>query len=181
MVVKKRRITIDHYAQGIEVIIPPRKNAFVSRFLTLWLLAWLYGEIVIIDRIINRPVAAADAFIVFWICAWTFGGLLAVLLQLWNMKGREIIKIDDNELWRSREYVWFARSRHYQLRHIRNMRPTEIDLSRPDINQGTEFWGLSGGTISFDYGESIQKIALGIDEADAREIIGAIKARYPDV
>ena len=128
-----------------------------------------------------QRMGGADAFIVFWLCAWTFGGLLAVLLQLWNLKGQEIIKIDEVELWRAREYVWFARSRHYQLRNIRRMRLTEVDLSRPVLNQGTEFWGLSGGAISFDYGASTQKIALGIDETNASEIIEAIKTRFPDI
>ena len=176
-----RRVLINDYSEGLEIIIPPRKNPFVSGFLTTWLLAWIYGEIVIIDKIVNQAEGGADAFIVLWLCAWTFGGLVAVLLQSWNLKGREIIKIDEDELWLSREYVWFARSRHYQLRHIRNMRLTEINMSRPDLYQGAEFWGLSGGAVSFDYGESIQRIALGIDEMDAGEIIETIKARYPDV
>ena len=178
---KNRQARITEFAHGIEIVIPPRRNKFVSGFLVLWLIAWISGEVVILDKLINRQQGVADAFIVFWICAWTFGGLLAVLLQLWNLKGREVIKIDDLELVRQRDYVIFARSRHYELRHIRNMRLTEVDLSIPEMNRGAEFWGLSGGAISFDYHVYIEKMALGVEEVEAKRIIAAIKKRFPDV
>ncbi len=179
--VETGRVLVNEYSEGLEIIIPPQKSSFVSGFLTTWLLAWSYGEIMVVDKMVNRPVSDIDAFILLWLGAWTLGGLLAMVLQLWNLKGREVITIDQNELSRSREYVWFSRSSHYLLKHIHNMRQTEIDFSRPDIYQGTEFWGLSGGAISFDYGPGTQKIALEIDEDDANELIGIIRQRYPDL
>lgn len=163
------------------MIILAARSVFVSFFLGVWLMAWVYGEVVIIDKLVNRSATGADAFIVFWFCAWTSGGLLAVFLWLWNSRGREVILIDEAFLKRRREYIWFSRSRRYQTRMIRNMRLYEIDLSIPEINRGAEFWGLSGGTISFDYGESVQKMGLGIDEQEARQVIESIKARFPFV
>ena len=142
---KNRQARITEYAQGIEIVIPPRRNKFVSGFLALWLLAWVYGEVVIIDKLLNQSEGVPDAFILFYLTAWAFGGLLAILLWLWNNKGQEIIRVADNELIRIRDFVWFSRSRHFQLRHIRNMRLDEIDLSLPELNRGSEFWGLSEG------------------------------------
>ncbi len=133
----------------------------------------------IIGKLVSEGVP--DAFILFYLGAWTFGGLLAILLWLWNNRGREIVRVSDNELIRIRDYVWFMRSRRFQLRHIRNMRLDEIDLSLPELNRGSEFWGLSGGTVAFDYGSGVGKLALGVGEKEAIEIILAIKGRFPDV
>ncbi len=46
---------------------------------------------------------------------------------------------------------------------------------------GMEFWGLSGGTITFDYEPGIAKIGLGLDEAEAGHIIQIINARYENL
>jgi hypothetical protein len=46
---------------------------------------------------------------------------------------------------------------------------------------GMEFWGLSGGTITFDYGQGIAKIGLGINEAEASRIIQIIISRYENL
>lgn len=169
---------MNDYAEGIEIIIPPKRSVFVQFFLMNWLLAWGYGEFVILNKFINQTDSTPDAFIVFWFCAWTFGGLVAILIWQWNMKGREVIRISDDLLLRRREFVWFLRSRRYQLRHIRNMRLTEVNLANPEMTRGMEFWGLSGGAITFDYGESIEKICLGIDEAEAGRVIEFIKTRF---
>ncbi|MCP4432803.1 MAG: hypothetical protein GY806_17670 [Gammaproteobacteria bacterium] len=176
--VETGRVVINEYPEGLEIIIPSQKSTFASGFLTIWLLAWSYGEIFIFNKIINGPEASTDAFIVFWLCAWTLGGMLAIFLLMWNTKGREIIRIDDKELWRSREYVWFSRSGRYQLNDIQNLRLNEIDLSRPDIDQ-SEFWGITGGSITFDYGHCTEKLARELDQEDASELIDLLKARYP--
>jgi len=107
---------MNDYAEGIEIIIPPKRSVFVQFFLMNWLLAWGYGEFVILDKLINQTHSTPDAFIVFWFCVWTFGGLLAILIWQWNMKGREVIRISEDELLRRREYVWFVRSSRYELK-----------------------------------------------------------------
>ena len=172
---------MNDYAAGIEIIIPPKRSVFVQFILMNWLLAWGYGEFVILSKFINQTHSTPDAFIVFWFCAWTFGGLLAILIWQWNMKGREVIRISEDELLRRREYAWFIRSRRYEVRHIRNMRLSEVDYSSPEMYRGMEFWGLSGGAVSFDYGDSLEKICLGIEESEAVRAIEFIKTRFPFV
>jgi len=44
-----------------------------------------------------------------------------------------------------------------------------------------EFWGLSGGSITFDYEPGIAQLGLGLDEAEAGHIIQIINARYEDL
>jgi len=177
---KDSRSIVNLYAQGIEIIIPARKSLFVNFFLILWLLAWAYGEVVIINRLLINDNQTPDAFIVIFACGWTLSGMLASFIWLWNAMGREIIRIDDHELKLSREYVWFARSKFYETKYMRNLRISDLSPSSLAMGGGMEYWGLSGGTITFDYGPTPTKIGLGLDETEAERIIEAIKTRHKD-
>jgi len=61
------------------------------------------------------------------------------------------------------------------------MRLNEIDFLSPEMYRGREFWGLSGGAIAFDYGDSLEKMGLGLEESDAVRAIEFIKSRFPFV
>jgi len=107
--------------------------------------------------------------------------MLAILVWLWNNRGREIIRIGDSELKRSREYGLFSRSKIYQTKQISNLRVSDLSPTSLEMGGGMEFWGLSGGTITFDYEPGIAKIGLGLEEAEARHIIQIINARYENL
>ncbi len=175
---KKRRSIINQYEQGIEVIISARKSQLVNFVLVLWMIAWAYGEITILGKLLNLGDKSPDAFLVFWIFGWTLGGLFAVFMWLWNDQGREIIRISASELRYSREYVLFSRSRVYQTSLISNLRLNPQTISNIEMEGGMEFWGLAGGTIAFDYDRGIYKFGLGLDEAEAIDIIKAFQSRF---
>ena len=77
----------------MEVIVSARRSPFVNFFLLVWLVGWSIGEIEIAGKLISHEAETPDAFMVFWAFGWTLGGLLAVFIYLYNMKGREIIRI----------------------------------------------------------------------------------------
>ncbi len=107
--------------------------------------------------------------------------MFASYIWLWNARGGEIIRISDYELKLSREYVWFSRSKFYETRHISNLRISDLSPSSLTMGGGMEFWGLSGGTITFDFGSTTVKFGLGIDETEAGHIIEVIKTRYKNI
>ncbi len=175
---KTRHLRINQYPEGLKVIISARRSPFVNFFLLFWMIGWIIGEIEITGNLINHEAETPDAFMVFWAVGWTLSGLLAVFIWLYNMKGREIVSISDSELIRIRQFVFFSRSKIYATELITNLRLTDINPSALDMGGGMEFWGLSGGTLTFDYGPGIEKFGLGIDEDEARQVIAAVKARF---
>ena len=177
----KRRTIVRQYAEGLEVIIFARQSRLVNLVLVFWMMGWVYGEVAILNKLISIGDKSPDAILVFWIGGWTLGGLFAVFLWLWNFRGREIIRISDSELRHSREYVFFSRSRYYQTSLITNLRLNPLSMDDLEIRGGMEFWGLTGGTVAFDYERGIQKFGLGIDEAEAIDIIKAILSRFENL
>ena len=172
------RLTIKEYPQGIEIVISARRSPFLNIFLIAWMLAWAYGEVEILNRLAEYDGDTPDAFMVFWAIGWTSSGFLAAFIWLWNMKGKELIRISDEELLRYRNYALFARSQTYQADLISNLRLTELTPNSVEMSGGMEFWGLAGGAISFNYGNHVHKFGLGIGESQAREIIQAINNRF---
>lgn len=175
---KTNRLIINQYPEGVEVIISARRSPFVNVFLLVWMIVWSIAEIEIIGNLLDYEGETPDAFMVFWACGWTLSGLLAAFIWLWNMKGREIVRISEHELIRSREYVFFSRSKKYATELITNLGLTDNSPYALEMGGGMEFWGLSGGKISFNYGPGIYKFGLGIDESEATRIIEVIKLRF---
>ena len=173
--------TINDYPEGVEVIIHSRKSNFLNFFLACWLVAWTAGEVIIVKKLFSYGDQYPDAFLVVWFCGWALGGMFAVFIGLWNNKGREIVRISADSLKHVREYVLFSRSREYKMQHVKNLRIFELQPSITSMSGGMEFWGLSGGTIAFDYGKITQKFGIGLNEAEAVHIVRAIQSRYENL
>jgi hypothetical protein len=174
----KNRLIVDHYPEGVEVTIHAKKSNFFNLFLACWLAGWMVGGVVIFDKLTSHDDQVPDAFLVVWSCGWILGGLFAVIVGLWNIRGREIVRVGENALKHTRVYVLFSRSKIYEARQITNLRVFDLNPTMPVMSGGMEFWGLSGGAIAFDYGHSTQKFGLGLNEAEATHIVEAIQSRY---
>jgi len=175
----RNRSTVNHYPEGVEVIIQAKKSKFLNLFLAFWLAGWIVGGVVIIDKLTNLHDQFPDAFLVVWLCGWILGGLFAVIIGLWNIRGREIVRVGTNALKHTREYVLFSRSKVYETQRVTNLRVFDHNPTMHTMSGGMEFWGLSGGAIVFDYGQCTQKFGLGLNETEAIHIVKAIQSRYP--
>ncbi|HEY3898815.1 MAG TPA: hypothetical protein VGM54_09395 [Chthoniobacter sp.] len=175
------RHTTTELPDGVAICIPARRNIFILAFLTLWLCGWLMGEI-------TAPIAfvksaeknpAAAGFLLIWISAWTLGGGFALLIWLWQVKGREIVTISPSALSIGRQIFGYGPVKHYDLSEIRDLRLAPFVYNPFDFRAGMAFWGFGGGLIAFDYGYKTFRFGAGIDEAEARIILQTITARNP--
>ena len=141
----KGRSIINDLPQAIEIIIPAKKNYFLIFFLAFWLAGWAFGEVTAIGEIINTESKAPTLFMVAWLGGWTVGGGFALFAWLWNVKGKEIVRVDGMELKYKRDFVLFSRSKEYEIAHIKNLRTNPDTTSMFGFNNGMEIWGLTGG------------------------------------
>lgn len=180
--VGKGRATINQLSQGMEVIIPAKRNYFIIIFLSCWLVGWSIGEVSAIKQIITSEHFEEELFLFVWVTMWTMGGGFALIALLWNLRGKEKVSIDDFELRHVRDFVLFKRSKEYDLVHIEDLRSQPNVTSQMfGMNSGIDFWGFTGGNIVFDYGKSTHKFGGGLDEAEAKHIISEIKQRYKNI
>ena len=173
------RATIDNRGGQICIHIPTSKNIFKILLLCAWLGGWFMGETTVAAQLFSGNLRGGDYFLFFWLCAWTIGGCLAIFMLLWNLAGSERITVGQGILRIEKKILGFGKSREYSLASIRDFRVGNDEKSNSLFTNkgGMEFWGYVNGPIMFDYGMKTIKFGLGIDEAEAKKIVGILSER----
>lgn len=173
------RSTIQEFAEGIEISIPTRHNPLILGLLGIWLLCWILGGYAVISSLFSLVGNGDTLSTIIWLAAWVIAGALVLTIWLWNLRGREIIRINSHDLHYRKNFVLFCRSREFDLEHVKNLRVNPALNISLWLRSTMEFWGIGGGSILFDYGFSTWRFGVGLDEAEAKYIIDLIREKYP--
>ncbi|WP_460711549.1 hypothetical protein [Lysobacter terrae] len=174
--VPKGRASVTNEPDGLQIVIPSRKNVFAIIFLLIWLCFWFFGESSAI-RDLSNPKSESSGFTAIWLAAWTAGGCFALLSWLWTVAGREVLKFGSGRFTHRRAIGPVGWTKTYEIAHVKEMRavPAPAFGSR---GNGFNSMGLTGGQIAFDYGSRTINIGNGIDEAEAKALIEQVRRRY---
>ena len=194
----KERHSIQDIGSSLRVTIPSRKNYFILFFLGFWLIGWAFGEIMvggvliagIVGLLFNSPeigkfglagLSGGGLFMLAWLGIWTIGGGFAVYAFLWQLAGKENIEVSYDSIKIQRAIFGFGRSKEYLASHIRDLlvSPLAMDHSMFGWSRASNFWGISGGTLAFDYGSQTFRFGSGTDEAEAKQILEKVVAHFP--
>src|SRR5574341_90399 len=93
----KPRSTIRQTTEGLEVVIPSKRNFFSWGFLTIWLVLWGVGESVAARELLSGSQGPPDLFTGGWLVLWTSAGGFLIYVWLWTLAGREIIRLRDRK------------------------------------------------------------------------------------
>jgi hypothetical protein len=173
-----RRSTVRQANEGLEVLIPAKRNPFLILFLTAWLVGWCFGEVFAIRELLTGHNEAPDLFLGVWLVMWTVGGGAALYAWLWMVKGVEVILLRSDTLAIRRDVLGFGRTKEYDLSHVRNLRVAPNNWNPYDWSGAMQFWGVGGGLVAFDYGSRTFRFAASVDEAEARDIVNQLNARH---
>jgi len=177
VVAPKGRASVSTEFDGLQIVIPARRQIFAMLFLPIWLCGWAFGEVSAIQSVSHGiPDSGGMLFMAAWLTGWTIGGVFAVLTLLWNVAGREILKFGSGSLVYRRAIGTLGYDKSYDLLQVKDLRagPTPAFGTR----RGLDTMGLSGGQIAFDYGSSTVNVANGVDEAEAKQLVALVKGRY---
>ncbi len=184
------RAKVEDTLRAINIEIPVKRNMFVFLFLSFWLCAWLFGELMVlvmllatvmhvsIDGIENVGLLSFDfLFLSIWFLGWTVGGLFALKNWLWLFKGKEIIQLDREELSIDTKFSMFSPKKSYYTKEIKNLQINQQSNSFPffgAVSNLSMIGSKNFGAIKFDYGFKTIHFAAGLDEAEARYILEKI-------
>lgn len=160
--------------------VPSQKNVFYMLFISVWLIAWAFGEVSAINTLLFSDQAENKAFMLVWLTMWTLGGGWAIGCLLWQLAGYEILSLDSGTVTQRIEAFGVGISKHYSAKDVKDMRvvPYVISLS----NQKALFpplFGAGHGAIAFDYGSRTIYLGSSVHEAEAKKIVAAFEKRLP--
>jgi hypothetical protein len=192
------RYAIEDSGTSLKIIIPSRKHWLGILFLAYWLIGWAFGEIAVgeflLAGLIGVPLgklselsgvepavcSGVGLFLLAWFGGWTVGGALVIYTFLWQLTGKEIVEVSHLSITVSRQVFGFSRPKEYLAEHVKNLRVASPAgdgwFGRP---RATGFWGLSDGSIVFNYRARLFRFGSGADGAEAKQIIAAIRQRFP--
>jgi hypothetical protein len=174
----ERRSSTVETPEGLVVSIPVRRNILVILLLSAWLTGWAFAEVSLARELFLGRDDAPSLFLGAGLIAWTIGGGLALYGWCWMLKGREVLVLRSDALV-SRRAVWaLGRTKEYDVQHVKNLRVAPLSWSPYDPSGAMQFWGMAGGPIAFDYGAQTVRMAIGVDEAEARVIVKELKSRH---
>jgi hypothetical protein len=182
-----RSTITDDEAGGFRITIPVRRFWPLIAFLGFWLCGWAVGEFAAIGTVIfgvpmMKVPPDALIFMLIWLLPWTLAGCLTIYALLWNLTGREVILLDDQTLEVRREVAGITRSRSFALADVRNLRFSPQVYNPWSMSESwrhsLQFFGISGGSVAFDYGATTYRFGNGLPEIESRRLIKTIRERF---
>ena len=175
-----RRFTARDRPDGFEVIVPAPRTPLQLIIVAAMLLggAWTLNRR-IPWLIVNFQ--AAERFDVMWTIAWTIGCVLGLGVFLWMLAGREQIVLRPRALEIRREVFGVGWTSEYDLAAVEDLRVAPAGLGyESDEPLLMRLWGggREGSTVTFGYGARTIRIANGVDEREATQIVHELKARH---
>jgi hypothetical protein len=172
------RATITGGPEGLEIVIPARRNLIALLFLGIWLAGWVTGELTALAELLAGSPKGPEGFLLLWLTLWTIAGALAAYTWLWMLVGKERILMGTSSLRMKRDILGLGRTRTFALFRIRNLRVASGPAGPRDAAAALRLAGLSGGLIAFEYEGKTLRFGLSLDPVEAQMIVERMKQRY---
>ena len=170
------RIIITDTSQELRIVMPCRRSWFVICLLGFWICGWAVAEVMVAIQFLNGDAPPeGEFFMLTWFGVWTVSGVLAIYAWLWQMLGKEIVTVQGQTFKTRRDIGGFGFDKEYDLLQMRGLRVGQIAFNPLEFSSSLQLWGIGGGVIAFDYGTKTYRFGAGLDEAEAKQAITAIK------
>ena len=173
------RISIADTAAGLRIIMPCRRSVFVIAFLAFWLCGWVVAEVMVAKQFLTGDSPPeGELFMLAWFGVWTIGGVVAIYAWLWQMMGKETLTVRGQAFTIRRDIGGFGFDKEYSLIQMRDLRTEPVGTSPVEFSSSFQLWGVGGGVIAFNHRERMYRFGAGLDEAEAIQVVTAIKKRF---
>ena len=180
----------------IRVTLPSKRSIVNILWFSLWLFGWgymLYGILYVVEMMSQAFQLAKNTtpeiqagsglmvvgafFLIFLLALLAMGGVV-IYAFFWLIAGKEVVETNSKVLKVSRQIFAWKRTREYVTSDVKDLRVT---TKQSGFGSGRSLQKLLGlnGMIAFDYGAKTFRFGLEIEEAEAKQIIIAIKEWLP--
>jgi hypothetical protein len=171
------RAIINDAGNYIQIVVPTRKTYLIIILAVLWLIPMGLGGIVGFAAAFiygNAPFIIVLPMLI-WVAVITFVGRVV----WWMIAGKEIIEVDGKVLQIRQQGLLFSKPKMYDLAECRSFRTVDNTIANifPFAVRTSLFNPGATGTVAFDYGMKTIKFAEGIDEAEGKHVLNALKEK----
>lgn len=170
------RITYLVQGEALEVHIRMKSHWWLLSFLPLWLAGWVVGLfVVLISLLIEQTKETDTPFLLVWLVFWFFAGALCAYVWVWHAFGKEIVKTEGELLTIKYDIFGWGLTRSFQINGISNLRAIGFFGNMFSWSYSNAMWGISGGTVAFDYRGKTHRFGIWLEEKESSEIVERLK------
>lgn len=173
------RFQVSQGLDGLTIRVPSPKSVFVLLFLLVWLCGWAFGEVRVIRQFMTGEIRD-PAFHIVWLLGWTAGGVSALLFVLWQLTGFEEIRLSADRLAHQVCVLGVGPTRAYARSGIQALRSAPNSVGAwAGMSVSPPPFFASTGSVAFDYGAKTIRLAVGLDEAEAKQLVDLLRKHLP--
>ncbi len=160
-----------------EIQISSPKNIFMLLFMPVWLIGWTIGGSVAMWQVISGQTKEAW-FLIIWLCGWLVGEIFVLYAFLWGAFGKELIMAERGIIKIKRSIFGYGPSRQFELAKLSNLRASGFFATTMSWSFNMAYWGITGGTVAFDYENKPKRFGINLNEEDANQLVKTMKNRF---
>ena len=169
----KGKAKIEQFGPETKVIIPCRGKTSRVVYLVIMTAFLIY---IVMDMFFSLPPYTWQEASYFFRIIFGLAVVYSVTVVLWNLFGKEILSIATSTLSVKKNLFGLQLGRTYDRSQVSDVRVSP-EPAPPFWEKGFRQSGLSGGVIAFDYGAKTIRCGVGIDEAEAKQILEYLRSR----
>ena len=175
------RFTVSMAGGTPEITIPAKKDWSLLALLGFWLCGWTVGGILAFDNLRSGAGQSGQFWpMLLWLGIWLIGEVLMGYCIVWFLTGAEIARIRGSNLELVHRILGYERKRSFRGLDIRNLSAREPDSNVRRKTLATPLGSPSHTScVKFDYGARTVYFAMGLDEAEGRQIVEQLKRHLP--
>ncbi len=185
------RATIEDTMRALKIEIPVKQNMAIILFLSVLLCLWLYGELMVLGKLLSIFIQAFTAdtdsisslnvdflFLTIWFLGCTAVGFFVIKYLLWFLKGIEIIQLNRDGLSIEKKIPWLTTKKLYPLKKIKNLQMNQLKIDSDSVEEVdiiNIYNARNIGSIKFEFDSETIYFASYLYEDEARYILDKIK------
>jgi hypothetical protein len=173
------RSRIEELPAGIVVTLPIQRSTYSMIAIPVWLGLWAYAAIQAQRQVAALSLQqAGNRLQLFLLAIWFLAGAWFVLSLFWMLLGRERMVFSEGSVLVQQTLLGLGRRREFDLQQVTEWRVSPALIGGRSAASVTMFGLGSSGAISFDYGARTIRLGAGLDEAEARMVLGQLASRH---
>lgn len=157
------------------LVVLPTDNKQKTWLLTLWLLAWTTGGVVVFFNYFTLTQQSAKLFVIIWLGFWAYFEYKIFRVCMWKQFGKEKLWIKNGTIYYQHSVNNRGKINEYDFNLISDLEIIPLDERNFADVFAQSFWVKGGERIVFTCQSKHVKLGMQLSNDDANKIILELK------
>ncbi len=165
------RVSVEHKADGLSVVITARLTRPKEALLVAWFIAWtLCGAYFAYE--LAQPQAKRETHqgLLLMLAFWAWFELRIGRVVLWRLKGFELWRLKEGTLTVKDSIFGYGRAHDYFVDNIQRFGPIQVDETSWKWQLNESFWVMGGERLGFEHAGKKVAIGKGLTKEEAARV-----------